>query len=82
MNLLTVSYYMLQSLVLVLSFFLAIRCLFVHEMRLEAWREPVRHHVIRISQPAFRRSVRLIGWISLVVFLATIQYQISGQLGS
>ena len=74
MNLISISYYMLLSLVLVVSGILSLRCLFVNQMRLEAWHEPV-HYRRRMPLSTFKWLVHLTGWASLAVFMLTVYWQ-------
>ncbi|MEX0330709.1 MAG: hypothetical protein AB3N64_04735 [Puniceicoccaceae bacterium] len=66
----------LSSAVIVLSFFFAVRCLFVHERRLEAWRSTVKH-VIYVTRKTFKRIVLALGCLSLMVFLVATYFQIA-----
>ena len=75
MNPIALISHMLPSAVIVLSFFFAVRCLFVHEMRLEAWRSPVKH-VIYVDRVTFRRIILGIGCLCLLVFLMASYFQV------
>ena len=67
--------YIIQSGILVISFFFAMRCLFAHEMRLEAWRSMLKHRVY-LSRKSFRICTRLLGWLCLFVSLTVAYYLI------
>ena len=68
MNTIAIVQYILTSAVLVLSFFFAMRCLFVHEMRLEAWRGCIKHQIYT-DRRSFERTIRYIGWTFLMIFI-------------
>ncbi|MEX0326778.1 MAG: hypothetical protein AB3N33_11895 [Puniceicoccaceae bacterium] len=74
MNPIAIVPYFLPSAVIVLSFFFSVRCLFVHEMRLEAWRSPVKH-IIYVDRVTFRRIILIIGCLCLMVFLVASYFQ-------
>lgn len=75
MNPIALISHMVPSAVIVLSFFFAVRCLFVHEMRLEAWRSPVKH-VVYVDRVTFRRLVLAFGCLCLMVFLMASYFQV------
>lgn len=51
---------------LVISLFFAIRLLFAHDMRREAWRSFVKRHVY-INQKNFKRQTIALGWLLLFI---------------
>ena len=81
MKTITLIQSMLPSAVIVLSFFFAVRCLFVHEMRLEAWRSPVKH-IIYVGQVAFRRIILATGCLCFLIFLTTTYLQFMKLIGA
>jgi|GEM_PF-2208452 len=60
--------YIFYSGVLVISFFFAIRCLFAHDLRREAWRTQIKRRVY-ISRTGFKRLTIGFGWLSLFISL-------------
>lgn len=60
--------YIFYSGVLVVSFFFAIRCLFAHDLRREAWRTQIKRRVY-ISRTGFKRLTIRFGWLSLFISL-------------
>lgn len=70
MIILNIIHFGLSALVLVLSFFFAIRFIFVHDLHLVAWRGPVKRRIY-ISHKAFRMVVQSTGLICFMIFLAT-----------
>lgn len=60
--------YIFYSGVLVVSFFFAIRCLFAHDLRREAWRTQIKRRVY-ISQIGFKRLTIVFGWLCLFISL-------------
>ena len=75
MNPMALITHMIPSAIIVISFFVAVRCLFVHEMRLEAWRAPVKHRIY-IDRVTFKRLILAIGCFCLLVFLIVTYQQV------
>jgi hypothetical protein len=75
MNPLALVYNIIPSAIIVISFFFAMRCLFVHEMRLEAWRSPVKH-IVYVERTTFKWLVSIIGWVCFLIFLMVTYTQI------
>lgn len=67
--------YIIYSGVLVISFFFAIRCLFAHDLRREAWRTQIERRVY-ISRTGFKRLSITFGWLCLFISLYVAYYLI------
>jgi hypothetical protein len=75
MEIIALMHHIVPSAIIVISFFFAMRCIFVHEMRLEAWRSPVKH-IIYVERGTFRVMVMATGWLCLLIFLFATYSQI------
>jgi hypothetical protein len=72
-----VAKYIFTSALFVVSLFFALRLLFAHDMRRDAWRSTVKHYVY-ISRNKFKVWSILLGWILLFVALFVAYFQIDG----
>jgi hypothetical protein len=70
-----VGKYILTSALFVLSLFFALRLLFAHDLRRDAWRSTVKHTVY-ISRAKFKVWSILLGWFCLFVALLVAYFQI------
>jgi 4-amino-4-deoxy-L-arabinose transferase-like glycosyltransferase len=70
-----VAKYILTSALFVVSLFFALRLLFAHDMRRDAWRSTVKRYVY-ISRAKFKVWSILLGWILLFVALSVAYFQI------
>lgn len=70
-----VAKYIFTSALFVVSLFFALRLLFAHDRRREAWRSTVKNYVY-ISRNKFKLWSILLGWILLFVALTVAYFQI------
>ncbi|MEX0324564.1 MAG: hypothetical protein AB3N33_00610 [Puniceicoccaceae bacterium] len=75
MNPLILINYFLPAALIVLSFFFSIRCLFAHDMRIEAWRSPVKQWIY-IDHFTFKRFIKSLGVLLLFVFLIIANHEV------
>ena len=72
--------YTFYSAILVVSFFFAIRLLFAHDVRREAWRGGIKRRIY-MTQAGFKRASIVSGWICLLISLATMYHLILDLFG-
>jgi hypothetical protein len=81
MNPIGVAKYIFSAAALVLSAFFALRLLFAHDMRREAWRSIVKRYIY-FSQQRFKLLTILLGWIFLLLALYLTYLQIDQLVGA
>ena len=58
----------LPAALIVLTFFFSMRCLFAHDLRLEAWRSPDKHRIY-VDHATFKVCIKSLGVVFLFAFL-------------
>ena len=66
--------YLFLSGILVISLFLAVRCLIASDYRREIWRQAIKPKVY-FRQHTFKILVRVTGWICLLIALFVAYFQ-------
>lgn len=69
----------LPAALIVLTFFFSMRCLFAHDLRLEAWRTPVKHRIY-VDHATFKWCVKSLGMVFLLAFFTVTNRVIMGMI--